>query len=111
MPRRLDSKATRPRRFRRIVTPEITRSHSNASPGPFVYDPRPTGRSSDSPSPEAVRLGQQAPDFGALRPMSQKPTSPPEWHRNHVLDGSAAVRALVDSMKTRIISGLILALP
>jgi uncharacterized membrane protein len=43
--------------------------------------------------------------------MSKKPTPPPEWPRAHVLDGHAAVRALVDSMKTRIISGLILALP
>jgi uncharacterized membrane protein len=43
--------------------------------------------------------------------MSAKPTPTPEWHRPHVLDGAAAFRALVDSMKTRIISGLILALP
>ena len=43
--------------------------------------------------------------------MSANPAPPPERPRPHVLDGSSAVRALVDSMKTRIISGLILALP
>jgi uncharacterized membrane protein len=43
--------------------------------------------------------------------MNASPKSPHESHRNHVLDGSAAVRAVVDSMRTRIISGLILALP
>jgi uncharacterized membrane protein len=43
--------------------------------------------------------------------MSVKPPPPNEWHRSHVLDGTSAFRALVDSMKTRIISGLILALP
>jgi uncharacterized membrane protein len=43
--------------------------------------------------------------------MSQKPSSSSEWHRPHVLDGAAAIRAVVDSMRTRIISGLILALP
>jgi uncharacterized membrane protein len=43
--------------------------------------------------------------------MSMKPTPPNDWHRPHVLDGASAFRALVDSMKTQIISGLILALP
>jgi uncharacterized membrane protein len=43
--------------------------------------------------------------------MSANPTPPPERPRALVLDGPAAVRALVDSMRTRIISGLILALP
>ncbi len=43
--------------------------------------------------------------------MSTSPKSPSGPHRNHVLDGHAALRALVDSLRTRIISGLILALP
>ena len=43
--------------------------------------------------------------------MSVNPVPPPDRRRPHVLDGSSAVRALVDSMRTRIISGLILALP
>jgi uncharacterized membrane protein len=43
--------------------------------------------------------------------MSETSPPPPDRHRPHVLDGSAALHALVDSMRTRIISGLILALP
>jgi uncharacterized membrane protein len=43
--------------------------------------------------------------------MSVNPTPPPDRPRPHVLDGAAAFHALVDSMRTRIISGLILALP
>ena len=41
-------------------------------------------------------------------PMPEPDHEPP---RPHVLDGSSTVRALVDSLRTRIISGLILALP
>ena len=43
--------------------------------------------------------------------MSASPTPPNGTPRHRVLDGPAAVRALVDSLRTRIISGLILALP
>ena len=44
--------------------------------------------------------------------MDASPAPPPlERPRTNLLDGHAAVRALVDSMRTRIISGLILALP
>lgn len=43
--------------------------------------------------------------------MSVNPMPNPGRPRPHVLDGAAAFRALADSMKTRIISGLILALP
>jgi uncharacterized membrane protein len=43
--------------------------------------------------------------------MSQNPTAGPDRPRPLVLDGSAALQALADSLKTRIISGLILALP
>jgi uncharacterized membrane protein len=43
--------------------------------------------------------------------MNASPIPPNGPHRPRVLDGQAALHALVDSMRTRIISGLILALP
>jgi uncharacterized membrane protein len=43
--------------------------------------------------------------------MSASPPSPAGSPRTRILDGSGAVRALIDSLRTRMISGLILALP
>ncbi len=43
--------------------------------------------------------------------MSQNPPTPTEPQRRRVLDGAGAIRAVVNSMRTQIISGLILALP
>ena len=43
--------------------------------------------------------------------MSVSPNPPSGSSRPRVLDGNSAVRALVDSLRTRIISGLILSLP
>jgi len=43
--------------------------------------------------------------------MTDRPKPSSKSERPRVLDGQSAVRALVDSMRTRIISGLILALP
>jgi uncharacterized membrane protein len=48
---------------------------------------------------------------GALRPMSTSPNSPDGLQRNRVLEAHAPLRALVDSLRTQIISGLVLALP
>jgi uncharacterized membrane protein len=43
--------------------------------------------------------------------MNASPNPPAGSHRPLVLEGQAAIRAVVDSLRTRIISGLILALP